>query len=278
MEQKSFQVINTANCKYVYLTDQKKLMSMGPMETVYDLETGEANQQFDLGGEGRLTQIPLDSQFYVNEQSFKAGNRIPTEYAIETCTLVNIMEQLFRSFYVKEDNVGPFVWTYENGEATKWRLEEHTKRVFIDYNNRQNNRIDGQLPRDIYESAEEVYMYNDYTVQDKDGLDEVREGVYRRLFMTDEQNALVDELQAVINKCIKAGVALDMDLAVYEVKAFNAANIKEYGYEPVYDEDNGERSYQLLLDKAGRTIKGIGDINTEGGDVYFVISKSGKEA
>ena len=274
--EKTFQVINTVNCKYVYLTEQKKLMSMVPMETVYNLETGDANQKFNLGGEGKLTQLQLNSQFYVSEESFKLGAPLSADHAIETCALVNIMEKLFPSYCVKEDEVGPFVWTYKNGEATKWRLEEHTKMVFIDHKDSKNNCIDGQLPKEVFESAEEVYMYNDYVVQDEDGKHEVREGVYRRLFLTDEQNALLDKLQAVIDECKEAGIAIDFNYAYYGVVAFNAKNIKEYGYEPFYDEEK-EAAYYLDLSKAGRCMHNIGDYNTEDDSLKFVIARPCKD-
>ena len=186
------------------------------------------------------------------------------------------MERLFPSYYVNEDETGPFVWTYVNGEATKWRLEEHTKMVFIDHNDSKNNRIDGQLPKDIYESTDEVYMYNDYAVQDKDGKHEVREGVYRRLFLTDEQNALLDKLQTVIDECKDAGIALDFNTASYVLMAFNAKNIKEYGYDPIYDEEK-EAAYYLDLSKAGRYMRNVGDYNTEDDSVKFVIEKPCKD-
>lgn len=276
MEQKTFQVINTANCKYVYLTDERKLVSMEPMETVYDLETGEAFQQFKLGGENGLTQLSINSQFYVSEASFKAGAPIPAANAIDTVALVNIMEKLFPSRYVKEDETGPFLWIYQNGEASKWRLEEHTKKVFIDFCDRKNSRIDGELPKEYYYSADEVYQYNDYAIQDKDGEKVVHEGVYRRLFLTDEQNALVDKVQEDIDACIKAGVTFDFDYADNQLTCFNMKDIKEFGYCPQVDEET-EESYPLDLSRAGRCLKHIGDYNTDDSDMAFVIKKSTKK-
>lgn len=276
MEQKTFQVINTAQCKYVYLTDEQKLVSMELMETVYDLESGEAFQQFKLGGDEHLTQLSLNSQFYISEGSFKLGAPLTGKQAIDTIALVNIMEMLFKSRYVKEDEIGPFLWVYENGEAAKWRLEEHTKRVFIDHNNLDNCRIDTELPTVYYASADEVYLYNDYVIQDRDGKQVVHEGVYRRLFLTDEQNALLDQLQEKIKECENAGIALEFNLATYELTAFNANNIKEYVYDPFIDEEK-EESYYLDLSRAGRAISGIGDFNTDDDCMKFVIEKKTAE-
>lgn len=272
MEQKNFKVINIANCKYVYLPEQQKLMSMELMETEFDLESGGTVQRFRLGGNCEFVELPLDSQFYVSEESFRLGAPMPVYKTIETLALVNIMDGLFIPHYVKEDETGPFVWIYENGEAAKWRLEEHAKKVLIGKCDGIKNRVDCQLPEEYYMSPDEVYKYNDYTVQDKDGKTEVHEGVYKRLMLTDEQNALLDKLQAVINECSDAGIAIEYDLSPYHLVAFNKKNIKEYYYEPVYDEEK-EAAYELDLSRAGRVIKGVGDVNTEDGSLQFVIEK-----
>lgn len=271
MEQKTFQVINTALCKYVYLPNEQKLMSVKPVRTTYDFEAGEAIQMFSLGGESATTMLSINSSFYASEDTFKNGVPLPAEQVTETLALVNLMKQLFYSRLVKEDEIGPYVWTYKNGEAAKWRLEEHAKSVFIDHNERKNNTADCQLP-EAYESAEEVYMYNDYVVQNADGKRKVREGVYRRLFLTDEQNALLDKLQTAIDECVGAGITLDFDYATYELTAFNKQNIVRFGYSPECNSET-EESYYLDVTRAGRTMRNIGDYNTEDSDVRFIVEK-----
>ena len=270
MERKEFRVIDTLKCKYVYDKRKQKLMSMKPVDVTFNLETGEVAQYFNLGGESQIAGVDINSEFYASEESFKLGAKIPAESAISVMTTESIMKKLFDS--IKTDEVGPFVWVYENGEATKWRLEEHTKNVYIDYNDKKHNVIDCPIPETYY-SVEEVYMYNDYTVQDEDGKSVVREGVYKRLILTDEQNALVDKLEAVIKECKNAGIALEFDTCDYELMAFNTNNIKEYTYDPMYDESK-ESAYMLILGKAGRCVRGVSDINTGDDCFQFVIEKT----
>lgn len=269
MEQKNFEVINTANAKFVYLENEKKLVSMQPAQTTYYFDEGKAEQTFILGGdESQTHRLAIDGEYYVSEGAFTSGASIPRENAVRHDKLEDIMKNLFRAYLVKTDETGPFVWVYENGQATKWRLEEHTEKVTIYYDG-QTAQLDCDIP-DIYRSAEEVYKYNDYIVQEKAGECIVREGVYRRLFLTDEQNALVDRLQAVIDECNKAGIAIEFDYADNTVMCFNRRNIKGYGWEIEYDGET-EESYDLELNRAGRALKGIGDINTE--ENNFIIEK-----
>ena len=271
MEQKNFEVINTANAKFVYLEDKKKLVSMQPAQTTYYLDEDKAEQTFILGGdESQTHRLALDDKYYVSEAAFAGGASIPRENAVRPDKLDDIMKNLFRAYLVKTDETGPFVWVYENGQATKWRIENHAEKVIIDH---INGKVDCgfELP-DAYFDPEEVYKYNDYVVQEKDGKTKVREGVYRRLFLTDKQNALVDKLQAVIDECNKAGVAIDFDYSDSTVTCFNRNGIKDYGWEPPYDEDN-DKTYRLDLSRAGRALSGIGYINTEGNSVEFVIVK-----
>jgi len=148
--------------------------------------------------------------------------------------------------------------------------------VFIDFCDRKNSRIDGELPKEYYYSADEVYQYNDYAIQDKDGKKVVHEGVYRRLFLTDEQNALVDKVQGAIDACIKAGVTFGFDYADNQLTCFNMKDIKKVGYCPQVDEET-EESYPLDLSRAGRCLKHIGDYNTDDSDLEFVIKKSTKK-
>lgn len=275
MEQKNFEVINIANAKFVYLENEKKLVSMQPAQTTYYFDEGKAEQTFILGGdESQTHRLAIDGEYYVSESAFTSGASIPRENAVRHDKLEDIMKNLFRAYLVKTDETGPFVWVYENGQATKWRIENYAEKVVIDHT---NGKVDCgfELP-DTYYDPEEVYKYNDYVVQEKDGKTKVREGVYRRLFLTDEQNALIDKLQTAIDECNKAGVAIDFDYADNTVTCFNRNGIKDYGWEPGHDEEK-EKSYPLDLSRAGRCLTGIGDINTEDSSLEFVIDKPNED-
>ena len=265
MEQKVFKTID-ANCNYVFVKSEQKLTPFRAVKSVYHLDTGETENYIKIEGSDKEQVFDGTMNFYRNEDDFKKG--IPVSTPTWNKSLKDIMYDLFR--YVKEDENGPYVWTCENGEAVKWRIEEHTNTIVIDHQDKKNTTIGCESPEDYF-SPEEVYRYNDYKVMTDDGVIE-REGIYKRLFLTDEQNKLVDKLQAVVEECAKNGIAIDFDHANYEVLAFNVNNIKEYGYEPVYDEDK-EAAYPLYLTRAGRAIHGISDINTDDGGVYFIIDR-----
>lgn len=271
MEQKVFEIINTFNCKYVFSQEDKKLMSIKPAKTVYDIKEGTVEQTFILGGEGEPRKIGENWKFYYGEQSFKEGSSLPQSDIVKKMTTMDVMEIMFRG--VKNDNNGngPFVWIFENGEATKWYFEERVNKVTIDHLNSGKTTMDCEQP-EYYYDAEEVYQYNDYTVKNSDGTVTVREGVYRRLMLTDEQNKLVDKLQNVINECKKAGIQIDYELSDYHLVAYNAKDIEEIGYDPNYD-DETEVAYHLELARAGRTIFGVGDVNTDDDYLKFIIKK-----
>lgn len=276
MEQKIFERLNGSNANFMYDKDNQKLVKIQLVSTIYYIESGEVEEMCILGGDSEIQRIcNLDNQYYCSEATFKSGAPLDREQAVIKETLKDVMKHVFRAYLVKEDEVGPFVWVYENGQATKWRIEEHTKKVIVDYTDHYKATMDCDEP-EAYESADEVYMYNDYILQEKAGECVVREGVYRRLFLTDEQNALVDKLQEAIDECIKGGISIDFDYADNSITCFNIKNIKEFGYCPSVDEET-EESYPLDLSRAGRCLKRIGDYNTEDGDMAFVIKKSTKK-
>jgi hypothetical protein len=276
MEQKIFERLNNSNVKFAYDKDNQKLVAVQPVSTIYYIEGGETETMCILGGDSEIQRIcSIDSTYYCSEAAFKSGAPLDREQAVIKETLKDIMQHVFRAYMVQQDEIGPFVWVYENGQATKWRIEEHTRKVIVDYANNNKCTMDCDTP-EIYHNADEVYMYNDYILQDKAGECVVREGVYRRLFLTDEQNALVDKLQEAIDECIKGGISIDFDYADNSVTCFNIKNIKEFGYCPSVDEET-EESYPLDLSRAGRCLKRIGDYNTEDGDMAFVIKKSMKK-
>ena len=276
MEQKIFERLNNSNVKFAYDKDNQKLVAVQPVSTIYYIEGGETETMCILGGDSEIQRIcSIDSTYYCSEAAFKSGAPLDREQAVIKETLKDIMQHVFRAYMVQQDEIGPFVWVYENGQATKWRIEEHTRKVIVDYANNNKCTMDCDTP-EIYHNADEVYMYNDYILQEKAGECVVREGVYRRLFLTDEQNALVDKLQEAIDECTKGGISIDFDYADNSVTCFNIKNIKEFGYCPSVDEET-EESYPLDLSRAGRCLKRIGDYNTEDGDMAFVIKKSTKK-
>ena len=275
MEQKIFERLNF-NAQFAYDKDNQKLVTVQRVSTTYYIESGEAETMCILGGDSGIQRIcSVDSSYYGSEAAFKSGEPLEREQVVIKETLKNIMGHVFGAYMVKQDEIGPFVWVYENGQATKWRIEEHTKKVIVDYTNNDKCTMDCDTP-EIYHSADEVYMYNDYILQEKAGECVVREGVYRRLFLTDEQNALVDKLQEAIDECIKGGISIDFDYAYNSVTCLNIKNIKEFGYCPPVDEET-EESYPLDLSRAGRCLKNIGDYNTDDSEMAFVIKKSTKK-
>lgn len=275
MEQKIFERLNY-NAQFAYDKDNQKLVTVQRVSTTYYIESGEAETMCILGGDSEIQRIcSVDSAYYCSEAAFKSGTPLEREQVVIKETLKNIMGHVFGAYMVGQDEIGPFVWVYENGQATKWRIEEHAKKVIVDYTNNDKCTMDCDTP-EIYESADEVYMYNDYILQEKAGECVVREGVYRRLFLTDEQNALVDKLQEAIDECTKGGISIDFDYADNSVTCFNIKNIKKFGYCPSVDEET-EESYPLNLSRAGRCLKNIGDYNTDDSEMEFVIKKSTKK-
>lgn len=276
MEQKIYERLNGSNANFMYDKDNQKLVTIQLVSTIYYIESGEVEEMCILGGDSEIQRIcNLDNQYYCSEAAFKGGAQLGREHAVIKETLKDVMKHVFRAYLVKEDEVGPFVWVYENGQATKWRIEEHTKKVIVDYTDHYKATMDCDEP-EAYESAEEVYMYNDYILQEKTGECVVREGVYKRLFLTDEQEKLVDKLQDAIDACIKGGISIDFDYCSNSLNCFNIKDIKEFGYCPQIDEET-EESYPLDLSRAGRSLKHIGDYNTEDSDLQFVIKKSTKK-
>jgi hypothetical protein len=118
-------------------------------------------------------------------------------------------------------------WCFENGEPVAVPLVINT--VIDDGKPRI---ADGHLPDKFWKSRDEAFSYNEYKVVDEDGEEFIEQGVNKRLALTDEQQKIVNELDAVFQKALDAGIHFiwDRDYCDF-VEAYNGEHVYEFGYE-----------------------------------------------
>ena len=131
---------------------------------------------------------------------------------------------------------------------------------------------EGDIPEG-YRNSEDVYMYNDYRFIDADGKEQVREGVYKRLLLEQDQQSLADKLQSVIDECKAAGMCIYWSNADYTLNAVNVRHIERLEYDPYVNEET-EDAYYYDDSRCTHVFKNVSDYNTESGDIKFVVRRA----
>lgn len=253
---------------FIYDDFDKCLRQLKLASVTWNIKRGETTIKWLTAETNEIIVGDLsDYDVYASKETFSNGNKIGAGLYKEA-SAYDIFSLLSRRYMNIEDG-RCYVWTFEDGQAVKWFYDEHISSVT--FNTEDNTfKSDVEIP-ESYRSASDVYFYNDYEVVNNDGTKEFHEAMGKRIFLTDEQNALVDKLQSILEECEKAGVTIVMDYYDYSIKAYNKAATGEVEYSPCVD---GEKQVAVKVDlERARIITGICDINTDD-DYYFVYDKS----
>lgn len=111
-----------------------------------------------------------------------------------------------------------YFWMMVDGEPKKVNLETEKRVVF---NALTRKPIDVELPKEFYSTREECVLWNDINVVEADGTKRIQKSARRSLLLTDEQQAIMDELCAVLKKAKDAKIKLGYDANEDDLTAIN---------------------------------------------------------
>ena len=270
-----FKCVNT-RAPYIVDEENKCLRQLHLTKVVYDLQHGLTDLTWIEAETGKLIVGDLsDKKVFVNEEHFQKGEILKqTDLYAER----NINEVIYTNLScrnAKVDGKRYYSWVYRNGHADKFYYDEEIGAIKITFGDdgkgAKKAEADIELPETYYD-VEEVYDFNDYEVVNNDGTKSFHEGLCKRLRLTDEQNVMLDKLQAMLDECGRAGIQIAFDLCDYQLTAFNKANVERIEYDPGYDEEE-EICHSLNL-RESRTLSGVYDINTDDSSLQFVVAKN----
>lgn len=212
MDKKIFRTIS-CGVLYMYNQEMQSLVEVRPLREVFNLNNGKATQEWRVANTDALMTThyepatedepeKFDGEMYHTFDDFEKGKKMPIDDVFypprKEDHICNCLMKCGNR-YLCTDDKGAFCWIYEKGQAVKWYFREHIDTVTWEYN--EHGQIDvvsdydgGELP-EAYSSSEEVYKYNDYRFVDAEGHEEVREGVYKRLKLDDDQKLLAGKLR-----------------------------------------------------------------------------------
>lgn len=284
----NFRTVSSAQ-KYMYNNELQALVEVTPLREVFNLDSGVSMQEWRVVGTDKTMKThytpateeepeQFDGKMYKTLKDFEAGNAIPMGdifygYDNEVRIVQCLVPAHGRS--VSFDAEGAYIWTMEKGEAVKWYFRKHITNVTWEYNEKGQITVTSDCEIDIpesYRSSEDVYMYNDYRFIDETGKEQIREGVYKRLFLEPDQKALADKLQAVLDECKEAKMLIYWSNADYTLNAVNVRRVEKLEYDPSYDEETEEALY-FDDSRCSHVFKNVTDYNSEDSDVKFVIKK-----
>lgn len=288
MEKKIFRTIS-AGVRYMYNKEMQSLVEVKLICEVFSLNSGKASQIWRVANTDKTARTryepatdeepeKFDGEMYHTFEDFEKGKKMTIdELFFNHSTECDICSGLVKGLvYIKIDEKGAYIWTIENGQAVKWYFREHIDTVTWEYNEEGQITVTsdydgGELP-EAYSSSEEVYKYNDYRFVDAEGNEEVREGVYKRLKLDDDQKLLANKLQQVLEECKEAGMKVYFSTTHYDLRAVNQRKVERIGYDPEFDEET-EQEFGFDDRRASHVFSGVYDLNSEDSDMKFVIKK-----
>lgn len=219
------------NDGYVFNTVSKQLEKYEFISCKFNFIKNEIQYKCRLGGVEKIIE-DNNLKVYASESDYKKD------------TPLGFCERFFNDamhcaygFTPQWNDGKPYAWEYKNGDATQVDISDIT---FSTNNNWEFEKDDS---RQIYESHSRVFCFHDLIVKEGDGSIKVRKSPASRLLPNDEQKALIEELQSVLQKLTSA----DMKLM------YNTDNVKLYavpmgGIQDLKTWDDGEEANIQIQD------------------------------
>ena len=156
------------------------------------------------------------SELYSSVDAYKKGNTVATIKPELKTLLPGCTEK------VESDEEGEFFnkffWMMVDGEPKKVNLKTEKSVVF---NALTRKAIGVELPKEFYSTREECVMWNDINVVEADGTKRVQKSARRSLLLTDEQQAIIDQLCDILKKAKDAKIKLGYEINNDELMAIN---------------------------------------------------------
>lgn len=219
-----FSVIEGELCEVVLRRVIFKYTEQGRIETL-QVETKSNNMLHNADGKN----------FYASTEKFKEGLFVPFDHEMF----------LFRFINGEFTDDANYVWVFENGEPVRKSID--FTEIVVDVEPRYGISSP-DLPNETCKSREECLSLNDYTIHYGDGTTKVVQGVINLCTLTEEQRALVDEMEALFKKAVDMGIRFAQDYN--SSYAFNSNGLKnyaiDYGTNYTADEDGKKVDYELV--------------------------------
>lgn len=173
-------------------------------------------------------------ELYSSVEAYKKGNTASTVKPNFTSLLPGCRE--IAGGDDEGDLYNQFYWVMVDGEPTKKNID--VSHVEFDARTRKATNI--VMPAEYYVSREECVKWNDITVVEEDGTKHVQKSARRSLMLTDEQQAIVDELCAILRKAEKANIRFGYHACEEDLTAINVTEHPNaaFGYCGDIDERN----------------------------------------
>lgn len=220
------------NSGYMFNNSNKRLEKYEFISCRFNFANDSMQYKCRLGGV-ETTVEDNNLRVYASESDYKQNNPI----AHFNLDFNEAMSRTY-GFHPQWDCFGkPKVWEYKNGDAVLVDISDVTFTAIGDH------KFEKDGSRQIYESHSLVFDYHDLVIKEADGSIKVRKSPASRLIFNDEQKALMEELQVVLQKLTAVNVELlfdDGDSKLYAVPMDNIRILDAW--------DNGNGPYTQIQD------------------------------
>lgn len=219
------------NNGYMLNSTNKQLERFEFISCKFNFTANSVKYKCRLGG--METMIENNNlQVYANESNYKANNPLPP-FAL---TFDDAMRRAY-GFESQWHDEKPYAWEYKNGDALMVEISAITF-SFCD-----SCTIEKDDNYQIYESHLRVFDFHDLVIKEDDGTIKVQKAPANKLIPNDEQKALIEELQVVLQKLNNADMKIVFDHRDAELYALPMGNIQA-----ISNWDDGEHSYIQIQD------------------------------
>lgn len=219
------------NGGYVFNTVSKQLEKYEFISCKFNFLKNEVQYKCRLGGVEKIIE-DNNLKVYASESDYKKDSPLGgSDWFFK-----DAMNRAY-GFAPQWNDDKPYAWEYKNGDAVWVDISD------ITFSTDDTWGVGKDESRQVYESHSRVFHYHDLVVKEGDGSITVRKSPASRLSINDEQKALIEELQSVLQKITSADVKL----------MYNESNIKLYavpmgGIKDIKTWDDGEEGNIQIQD------------------------------
>ena len=173
--------------------------------------------------------VPADN-FYLSVDDYERNIRPETTMQYLAC-------------WVNYDNPKErTTWVVKNNQPVKVVVDPLELYVHVDENGKLSFN-EGEVPSQTFDSYERAMQHCDLVIKKEDGTEEVRESLVKLVKPTEEQMALLKQLQELEKKISESGL---MSISNYNNRYF--INTNKLGYYIASETDDGGATKILLCD------------------------------
>lgn len=133
-------------------------------------------------------------------------------------------------------------WVVKNNQPVRVVVDPLELTVYVDENGKLSFN-EGEVPSQTFDSYERAMQHCDLVIKKEDGTEEVRESLVKLVKPTEEQMALLNQLQELEKKISESGL---MPIINYNNRYF--INTNKPGYYSITDVDDGDANKIHLCD------------------------------